>query len=102
MEDAEIGKTKSDLSYAKFEVLVKKWGSDKEYNVPFNAWGETAEVYADSLKKGTKVHVCGSYDPSTYKPPGFNSKPTTNHKFTAKDIRIIPENTTEPDIDLPF
>jgi single-stranded DNA-binding protein len=104
-ESAELEKTKSGLSKCDFKLKVGKGGSDKEFEVPLQAWAQVAEKFTPSLKVGTKVLISASYEPHSYESKYKQGQINTIHKFTAKDILLLSKPTSSfnpDDIDLPF
>jgi|LSQX01.2.fsa_nt_gb single-strand DNA-binding protein len=65
--DPELKQTQTEKSVTKFTIAVKdKFNRDKTDWIDCVAWGKTAELCAEYLKKGNKVGVVGRLSTRTY------------------------------------
>ena len=63
--DIELRTTQSGKSVASFTLAVRKYDS-KAIFIKCVAWGKTAEIASEHVRKGNKVGVVGSIDVGSY------------------------------------
>jgi single-strand DNA-binding protein len=112
-KDAELRDTR-DSKVLSFNVGVKNGFGRDAGSVWYRCslWGKAAEVFASSLKKGTKVFISGELTHDEYEgKPQFNvrvgsidtaPRSEAGASNTTSDTSVTWDNVTDLDDDVPF
>ena len=94
-KDPDVRTTASGATITKFTLAVSRWKKDDGADfIPCLAWGKTAEIMGQYLKKGSLIGVSGHIQTGSYEKDGARHY-TTDVVVERFDFLERPNGSTE-------